>query len=158
MSAPKIKTVIFRRAVSESVVARMVACMFGVAGSDRWHEVAHRVDDSDKSSCLPWSLSDTRLYTWAEDVSRIMFECDARSELVAALVASPSSVFLVKDDRIASRNGLWLMVADGAGNQDNDPGYAVAHAPVCMLVNHTTVADSTYTITAVQLISCLRKK
>ncbi len=102
-------------------------------------------------------MTEVRLYPWVEDVGQVLFKCGKKDELVIALVAAPGTVFLVNDSGISGRNGLWLVVADDAGNGDNNAGYAVASAPVMMLTNHAFFDDNTYTISAIQLTSCLRQ-
>jgi hypothetical protein len=151
------KTAKFKRASSEATVSRMVAQIFGVPGTDHWHEAAQRADESDAAQHVPWSMTEVRLYPWVEDVGQVLFKCGKKDELVIALVAAPGTVFLVNDSGISGRNGLWLVVADDAGNGDNNAGYAVASAPVMMLTNHAFFDDNTYTISAIQLTSCLRQ-
>ena len=151
------KTVKFQRASGEAVMSRMVARVFGVAGSDRWHEVAERAAESDAADLVPWSMTELRLYPWMAHVRRAVFDCSKKDELIIALVADPGTVFLVNDEDISGQAGLWLMVADDAGNADNNSGYAAASAPVFMITNHAFFPDNTYTIVAIHLTSCLRQ-
>ncbi len=147
----------FQRAASQSVMARMVARMFGTAASDHWHEVANWAAESEAAGHVPWSLTEVRLYPWVANVPRTMFLCKSADELVIALVAEPGQMFLVNDESLPGAAGLWLMVADDSGNGDNNAGYATASAPVMMLVNHAFYPDNTYTIVAIQLSSCFRQ-
>ncbi len=147
----------FKRAASEAGVARMVARIFGVPGTDHWHEAAQRADESEAASNVPWSLTEVRLYPWMENVCETLFKCRTKDELIIELVSSPGTVFLVNDAAISGKEGLWLIVADDAGNGDNNAGYAVASAPVLMLTNHAFFPDNTYSISAIQLSSCLRQ-
>lgn len=147
----------FKRAASEATVSRMVAQIFGVAGTDHWHEAASRADESDAAPRVPWCMTDVRLYPWVEDVGQSMFKCDKRDELIISLVADPGTVYLVNDSALPGKKGLWLVVADDAGNEDNNAGYAISRAPVLMFTNHVFVDDNVYTISAIQLISCLRQ-
>jgi hypothetical protein len=147
----------FKRAASESVVARMVARALGLAGSDHWHEVAHRASESEAADKVPWAFTEMRLFPWMADVRKSVSDCRTKDELIIALVADPGTVFLVNDEGISGKEGLWLMVADDAGNGDNNAGYAAASAPVFMIVNHAFFPVNTYTIVAIQLTSCLRQ-
>lgn len=151
------KTVKFQRAASESVVARMVAQICGVPGSDHWHEAAQRAAESQAAESIPWSLTEVRLYPWIANVRQSLFECGRKDELIIALAADPGTVYLVKDEKMSGKDGLWLVVADDAGNGDNNAGYAAASAPVLMLTNHAFFPENTYTIVAIQLTSCLRQ-
>lgn len=151
------KTVKFQRAASAAVVARMVARIFGVAGSDHWHEVAERASESDAADRVPWAVIEMRLYPWMADVRKVVSRCNIKDELIVTLVADLGTVFLVNDEGIAGQAGLWLMIADDAGNGDNNSGYAAASAPVFMLTNHAFFSDNVYTIVAIQLTSCFRQ-
>ena len=150
------KTTKFQRASSESVVARMVSRVLGLAGSDHWHEVAYRASESEAADKVPWAFTEMRLFPWMADVRKVVMTCPIKDELIITLVADPGTVFLVNDEGISGKEGLWLMVADDAGNGDNNAGYAAASAPVFMLTNHAFFPDNTYTIVAIQLTSCLR--
>lgn len=147
----------FKRAASEAVVARMVSRVFGVAGTDHWHEAAQRASESEAAELVPWSLTEMRLYPWVEDVGQVVFKCKKTEELIITLVADPGTVYIVNDSAISGKDGLWLLIADDAGNGDNNAGYAAASAPVLMLTNHAFFPDNTYTIVAIQLTSCLRQ-
>lgn len=151
------KTVKFQRAASESVAARMVAAICGVPGSDHWHEAAQRAADSAAADHIPWALTEVRLHPWIVNVRQSLFECSRRDEFIIALVSDPGTVYLAKDEKMSGKDGLWLVVADDAGNGDNNAGYAASSAPVLMLVNHAFFPDNTYTIVAIQLTSCLRQ-
>lgn len=151
------KKLTFQRAASESVVARMVARVMGVAGSDHWHEVAQRASESDAAQHVPWALTEVRLHPWVANVPKSMFICSVKDQLIIDLVADPGTFFLVNDSSMSGSDGLWLMSADDAGNGDNNAGYAAASAPVLMLTNHAFFPDNTYTIVAIQLSSCLRQ-
>lgn len=152
------KPLTFQRAASESVVARMVARIMGVAGSDHWHEVAQRAAESDAAQHVPWSLPEVSRYPWVVNVPQSMFECSVKSQLIIDLAADPGTLYLVNDESLPGTKGIWLLVADDAGNGDNNAGYAAASAPVMMLVNHAFFPSHTYTIVAIQLLSCLRQK
>lgn len=143
----------FQRAAGEALVARMVARICGVPGSDRWREVAERVSDSDASHFIPWAVTEMRLYPWVVDVATSVTKCAKKDQLIIDLLSDLGTVFVVKDE-----GGIWLMVADDAGSGDNNAGYAVASAPVMMFVNHAMYPENTYTITAIQLLSCLRQQ
>lgn len=151
------KPVKFQRSAGESVLARMVARVFGVAGSDHWHEVAQRVSVCEANERMPWDITGVRRYPWVVNVPSSMFSCKRKDELIIALVAEPGTMFLVNDSSISGAEGLFLLVADDAANDDNNAGYAVSAAPVNMLVNHAFFPDNTYTIVAIQLTSCLRQ-
>ena len=148
----------FQRAASESVVSRMVAGICGVAGSDRWHEVAARVGDSNAGELIPWALSETRLYPWVANIPQSLFECSRKDQLIIDLVADPGTMYVVSDSSLPGKKGVWLVIADDAGNGDNNSGYAVASAPVMMLTNHVFFPEKTYTVSAIQLLSCLRNQ
>ncbi len=150
------KVTTFKRAASAATVSRMVCRLFGVPGTDHWHEAAARADESEAGALVPWSLTDVRLYPWMEDVRSSIFKCKPKDELVIELVARPGEVLLVNDSTMSGKEGLWLVVADDSGNGDNNAGHAVASANVLMLTNHAFFPDNTYAISAIQLSSCLR--
>ncbi len=152
MAAKKPKSKPVLKSSSESLVAYMIAKMFGVAPVETLREVFDLIQDV-HGRVLPELRHDFHLYPWECPLPTYVM-ADKPNQLVEDLVGSDGMIpFIVKDSAGVGRSGLWVV----RGSFNDAIGTLPTGLPVRALVNHFLIGDEWMKVTAYQLETCLRK-
>lgn len=135
---------------SESIVASQLCGIFGIPAYDELALALDRIGDRCASQFPLFGEGELYLFPWVASVANEIMS-DRRTALQEHLLLHEGSVFIVKDRELAAKDGLWLASAD-AGLFSR-----VSPLPFRGITNHIILEDSSVTLEAIQITSCLRK-
>lgn len=106
------------RKASPSVVANVLCSIFKVSRTSDLEEVLDALDQMDTN--IPWLPSSIRLFPTESNVVQDLQtpKKGPMSPLLVELVSFPGEVYLVRDSKRSSADGLWCVVSENFHSVD----------------------------------------